>query len=286
MRFLVLGATGMAGHTIGLYLKEQGHDIIGFARREVGLFETVLGDVRDSAALDRVISNGHFDVVINAAGLLLKAAETHLVDAYMINAGLPHVLVAITNGTPTRVFQMSTDCVFAGNAGPYSEDSVPDGKTLYERTKAAGELRDAKNLTFRNSIVGPDLSPMGVGLFNWFMLQNAPIKGFTGAIWTGLTTLELAKAMETAARENVAGLVNMVPDVSISKYELLGLFNRYCRLREVEIEPSAELQLDKTLIRTNYDSTFSPKPYVEQVAEMADWIRGHRELYPHYSLKG
>mgnify|MGYP000240754487 FL=1 len=161
---------------------------------------------------------------------------------------------------------------------------MPDGQTVYDRTKAAGELRDSKNLTFRCSIVGPDTDPDGIGLLNWFMAQKGPIKGYSGAIWTGLTTLELAKAMERAASEGVHGLVNMVPPASISKLDLLLLFNQELRGGSVEIVPDNSIQLDKTLVRTNFDSSFRPAGYAEQVAEMAGWVRAHRGLYPHYEI--
>lgn len=284
MRFLVLGASGMAGHLISLYLKERGHFVVGFSRRGVPfLKEQVLGDARDEAAIAEALYEGEFDVVINCVGVLNKAAEENP-DAAYLNGELPHVLARLTEGTPTRVFHMSTDCVFAGNTGPYTEASVPDGLTAYDRTKAAGELRDGKNLTFRNSIVGPDINQNGIGLLNWFMGQEGTVKGFTGAIWTGLTTLELAKAMEYEAGEDAYGLVNMVPDGSINKCDLLGLFNEELRGGKVEIVADAGLQLDKTLVRTNFVPTYMPKPYPEQVREMAGWVRAHKELYPHYEV--
>lgn len=284
MHFLVLGATGMAGHLISLYLKERGHAVVGFSRRGVPfLDQQVIGDVRDEMLLRESIDGAGFDVVINCVGVLNKAAKTNP-DAAWLNGELPHVIARMTEGTPTRVFHMSTDCVFAGNTGPYTEASAPDGASAYDRTKAAGELRDGKNLTFRNSIVGPDTSARGIGLLNWFMQQSGPIKGFTGAIWTGLTTLELAKAMEHEAAECAHGLVNMVPDGSINKYDLLQLFNRELRGGSVEIVPDAGLQLDKTLVRTNFEPSYRPKPYPEQVQEMAGWVRAHRELYPHYEV--
>ena len=220
---------------------------------------------------------------MNCIGVLNKAAETNP-DAGWINGELPHVLAGMTESRQTRVFHMSTDCVFAGNTGAYTEKSEPDGESAYDRTKAAGELCDGKNLTFRNSIVGPDMNPGGIGLLNWFMGQSGPVKGFTGAIWTGLTTLELAKAMEYEAGENVHGLVNMVPEGSINKYDLLQLFNRELRGGAIEIVPDAGLQLDKTLVRTNFEPSYRPKSYQEQVREMAGWIRKHGELYPHYEV--
>lgn len=283
MRFLVLGASGMAGHIISLYLKEAGHSVTGFSRHDLQFLDSqIIGDATDVDTLKQVDWNG-YDVVVNCIGVLNKAAETNP-NASWLNGELPHFLADVTADLPTRVFHMSTDCVFAGNTGPYTEWSKPDGGSAYDRTKAAGELDDEKNLTFRNSIVGPDINPNGIGLLNWFMKQNGPIKGFTGAIWTGLTTLELAKAMEHEAREEAHGLVNMVPEGSINKYELLQLFNRDLRGESVEIFADAGLQLDKTLVRTNFKPTYRPKSYPEQVHEMAGWIRDHKELYPHYEV--
>ena len=283
MRFLVLGAAGMAGHLISLYMREQGHDVTGFARHDLPFLEfQVEGDVTDVTVLEPVVRDG-YDVVVNCVGVLNKAAETNP-NAAWLNGELPHVLADMTADLSTRVFHMSTDCVFAGNTGPYTEASNPDGASAYDRTKAAGELNDGKNLTFRNSIVGPDMNPKGIGLLNWFMAQPGPVKGFTGAIWTGLTTLELAHAMEYEAAEGAHGLVNMVPEGSINKYELLQLFNRELRGGSVEIVPDAGLQLDKTLVRTNFEPTYRPKPYPDQVREMAGWVRAHKELYPHYEV--
>jgi dTDP-4-dehydrorhamnose reductase len=283
MRFLVLGASGMAGHLIGLSLKEQGHEVTGFSRRSISFLDCIKGDAQDEQLLSKTISEGNFDVVINAVGVLNKAADNNPVAAYL-NGELPHVLARIVGNSDTRVFHMSTDCVFAGNTGPYTEASKPDGESDYDRTKAAGELNDNHNLTFRNSIVGPDINENGISLLNWFMKQNGSINGFTGAIWTGLTTLELAKAIEHEAAEDATGLVNMVPEGSINKYELLQLFNKELRGGAVEINPSDSLQLDKTLVRTNFKPTYMPKPYSAQVQEMADWIRAHRDLYPHYEV--
>lgn len=285
MRFLVLGASGMAGHTIALYLRERGHGVVGLSRRGVPfLDEQVVGDARDEALLAGTLASGGFDVVVNCVGVLNQFAERDPKGAAFLNGELPHVLARLTGGSATRVFHMSTDCVFAGNTGPYTEVSVPDGATVYDRTKAAGELRDSRNLTFRNSIVGPDMSPRGTGLLNWFMAQEGPIRGYTKAIWTGLTTLELAKAMERAASEGASGLVNMVPPAAISKFDLLRLFNEHLRGGSVEIIPDGSVALDKALVRTNFECSFMPRGYTDQVAEMAEWVRAHRSLYPHYEI--
>lgn len=285
MRFLVLGASGMAGHTIALYLKESGHRVSGFSRRPVSFLDAqVNGDAANRALLREAIEEGEPDVVVNCIGVLNQFAEADPEAAKWLNGALPHYLADACKGTRTRVFHMSTDCVFAGNGGPYTEESVPDGESVYDRTKAAGELRDGRNMTFRNSIVGPDMNPAGIGLLNWFMQQPGHVRGWTRAMWTGLTTLELAKAMEAAALEGAYGLVNMVPEGNISKFELLRLFNRELRGGAVEVVPDDAVALDKTLARTNFSCSYMPAPYEVQVAELAEWVRAHRELYPHYEL--
>ena len=147
-------------------------------------------------------------------------------------------LTEITKDTKTRIVHMSTDCVFAGNDGPYYEDTLPNGATFYDRSKAMGEINTSKDLTFRNSIVGPDVKTSGIGLFNWFMKQEGEVDGYTGAIWTGVTTYTLAKAMEQALKENLTGLYNLVNNESINKYNLLCLFNTYFRAGEVKIKPN------------------------------------------------
>lgn len=286
MKLLILGSNGMAGHLISIYFKERGHEVIGFARSvSPYLNKTIVGDATDFALIKKSIEEGNYDAVINCIGLLNQFAEQHKAMAVLLNGYLPHYLVEITKGIRTRVIHMSTDCVFAGNNGPYFEDSFPNGKTFYDRSKAIGEINNVKDLTFRNSIIGPDIKETGIGLFNWFMKQKGEINGFTGAIWTGVTTLTLAKAMEEALNENLTGLYNLVNNESISKYNLCGLFNKYFRKGEVVINPSNKLQLDKTLMSTRKDFSFTVPSYEQQIIEMRNWVDAHGYLYPHYNIK-
>lgn len=286
MKFLILGCNGMAGHIISLYLTEQGHDVTGFARTKSAFVPTIIGDASDFELLKGVLAAGKYDSVINAIGLLNQFAESNHSGAALLNGCLPHFLAATTDGTPTQVIHMSTDCVFSGKDGRYTEDSLPDGGTFYDRSKAIGELNDGKNITLRNSIVGPDIKASGIGLLNWFMQQPGPrVKGFTGAIWTGQTTLQLAKTMEAAAKERAHGLVNAVPSDSITKYNLLRLFNRYLRGDSLEIIPVDGVTADKSLVRTNFEFEYIIPDYETMVSEMADWMRAHRSLYPHYDIK-
>ena len=284
MRFLVLGCNGMAGHMISLYLKEKGHSVMGLARSKSELVDSVVGDASNLDFLRDVIGIDQYDSIINCIGILNQFAEKDKAGAVYLNSYLPHYLAKLTEGTDTQVIHMSTDCVFSGERGEYTEEDMRDGKTFYDRSKALGELEDDKNLTLRNSIVGPDIKKGGIGLMNWFMQQHGTVNGYTKAIWTGQTTLQLAKTMEIAAKEKVHGLYNMVPDNSISKFDLLGLFNQYLRKDKVNIIPVSNVIADKSLKRTRWDFAYKIPDYEKMIAELAEWMKVHRQLYPHYDL--
>ena len=269
---------------VALYLREQGHDVIGFARRKVPFVPSIAGDAADTRLLQETVVNGKFDAVVNCIGVLNQAAEHFRAQAVFLNAYLPHFLAEITSGRDTQIVHMSTDCVFSGKTGNYTETSLRDGETFYDRSKALGELEDGKNITLRNSIVGPDINPDGIGLLNWFMRQEGEIQGYTKAIWTGLTTLQLAKVMEEAIRQRAHGLYNVVPNHNISKFRLLELFNRCLRDNAVKIIPFDGVSADKTLVRTRLGFMAQVPDYETMVRELADWMRLHRKLYPHYQL--
>lgn len=282
MRFLVLGATGMAGHTISIYLQERGHDVTAFSTVPFKHCKNIIGDATDLASLKKIIQEGNYDVVINCIGILNQAAEDNKYNATFLNSLLPHFIVAITKDMKTRLIHMSTDCVFSGKQGNYKENDFQDGETFYDRSKALGEVVDNKNLTFRNSIIGPDMNPNGIGLFNWFMKQEGVINGYTKAMWTGVTTLTLAKAMERAAEDGLTGLYNLVNNTSISKFDLIELLNKECKSGDLIILPSEQVIVDKSLVRTREDFDFKVPSYEVMVQEMKEWIDNHKELYPHY----
>lgn len=282
MKFLVLGATGMAGHTISIYLQEQGHEVTTFSRTLFPYCKNINGDAMDKSFIISMLREGNYDVVINCIGILNEDCDRNPSKAIYINSYLPHLITDILSETRTKFIHMSTDCVFAGDKGFYNEDSFPDGKTLYDKTKALGEIKDNKNLTFRNSIIGPDIKENGIGLFNWFMKQKGSINGYSKAIWTGVTTLTLAKAMERAAVENLTGIYNLVNNDSISKFDLIKLFNKHFMNGSINVLSSDIVKLDKSLINNRKDFSFKVPSYEEMIIEMKEWIIDHKELYPHY----
>jgi dTDP-4-dehydrorhamnose reductase len=281
VKFLVLGATGMAGHTISLYLHERNHEVTTFSRTSFPYCENINGDIMDHSLLKSIVSK-NFDVIINCIGVLNKTCDKEPSRAVYLNSYLPHLLVDLLKNTDTRLIHMSTDCVFSGKSAPYSEKSYRDGETFYDRTKAMGEIDDNRNLTFRNSIIGPDLKKDGIGLFNWFMKQKGTINGYAGAIWTGVTTLTLAKAMESASIEGITGIYHLVNNTSISKLNLIRLFNNQFKGNEINILPYYSVNVDKTLINNRKDFSFDIPSYEQMIYEMKEWIYTHTSLYPHY----
>ena len=286
MKILVLGATGMAGHTIYLYLKSANYNVTAFSKSKFNGSHSIVGDATNFKYLKKLIIEGDYDAVINAVGILNSQAEAYKSTAVILNSYLPHFLSELTQNMKTKIIHMSTDCVFSGKRGGYIETSFKDGETFYDRTKALGELEDNKNLTFRNSIIGPDLNPEGIGLFNWFMKQKGEIKGYSQAIWTGVTTLTLAKAMEQALIEDLTGLYHLVNGESINKFDLLQLFNKHLKENANLIVPDNRLSLDKSLINNREDFSFVVPSYEEMIMEMKEWILNNKVLYPHYFIGG
>lgn len=282
MRVLVLGAGGMAGHMITLRLMEKGHNVTGFARRKLSFCDCITGDVKDTKELGDMLQTGAYDTVINAVGILQAGMENDPANGIWTNACLPHLLAKATDGLSTRIIHLSTDCVFSGHdRGKYTERDFCSADDGYGRSKTLGELNDNKNLTFRTSIIGPDINPKGTGLFNWFMAQNGEIKGYSKAIWTGVTTLALADAIDAAMKQNLTGLYHLVNGLNINKYDLLMLFHT---LRKVPISilPCEDYVIDKSLVNTRGDFRFALKTYEAMIDDMGDWILAHRQLYPHY----
>ncbi len=279
-RVLVLGARGMLGHVAMKSFRENGDDVLGIAME--GPAPDVYVMDAASPALDRFLYINKFDVVVNCIGILNRQAEANPDLAVYLNGYLPHKLEQFYRNTGTKIIQPSTDCVFAGNTGPYDERSAPDGQTFYDRSKAIGEIANDKDLTMRMSIIGPDTNAGGIGLFNWFMRQSGRVSGYTNAVWTGITTVQLAKGMIDAVRQGVTGLYHYVPDCSISKYGLLKIFAEVFERSDIEIVPVEEPRVDKSLVNTRVDFDHKIPDYRTMVEEMKCWMERNRELYPHY----
>ena len=217
---VVLGALGMAGHIMTEYLNNTGaYKVLGVARQPGPNVSEVL-DVLNFEKLAIFLEESKADVVINCIGVLVSASNNDISRAILINSYLPHLLGSMTERLKFKLVHISTDCVFSGKEGGYSEDSFRDGDDNYARTKALGEITSNNNLTIRTSIIGPELKSTGTGLMDWFFKQDGEISGYSKAYWSGVTTLELAKATHNLIQQNLKGLIQLCPSSKVSKFEL------------------------------------------------------------------
>ena len=134
----------------------------------------------------------------------------------------------------------------SGDQGGYREDDLPDGVTSYALTKALGEVQDPDHLTIRTSIIGPEIRQSGIGLFNWFMKRRGEVSGYRAVLWNGVTTLELAKAIEFFMNKDVGGLIHLGHPNPVSKYEFFAVVQGHMGKHDVVVVPTDEFVQDRT----------------------------------------
>ncbi|MGF7060014.1 sugar nucleotide-binding protein [Brassicibacter mesophilus] len=284
-RILVLGSTGMAGHVITTYLEKNPKlEIYNLSHTRKLNNKSIIMDVMNIEELNKYLNKIKVDFIINCIGILNKYAEMYMDKAAFLNGYLPHFLEYKYKNSDTRIIHLSTDCVFSGKDGNYTENSFRDGDSFYDRTKTVGEIINNKDITFRTSIIGPDMNPDGIGLFNWYMRNKGEINGYVNAIWTGVTTIELAKAIECAIFSDLTGLYHLVSDTSINKYELLSLFSLIFSRKDLIINECEDIRVNKSLINTRTDFSHRVPTYYQMINEMKKWIDENKMLYPHYII--
>jgi len=274
----------MAGHLVASYLRDTVHfNVSDVGPRREFRAGSLLCDMSDRAAIVRLLESERPEVVVNCLGVLVSASEVMKLDAIWVNSYLPHFLYEHCQRLGTRLVHLSTDCVFSGNNGPYPENAHRDGDLFYDRSKALGELDGMGALTIRCSIIGPELSPDGSGLFNWLMMQHGHVRGYSRAMWSGVTTLELARFIGRVIIEfsTLSGLIHYSVPGGISKYDLLVAIGKKFS-REINIEPVSEPVIDKRLLCTRDEFGEGPPPYEQQLQELKTWIDEHTDLYQHY----
>ncbi len=271
MKLLIIGGGGMAGSMMVDYFRRRtGFEVVWTTRDGRG--GSLPLEASDMEAARRVMESQRPDLVVNCVGKLNRDAEDHPLEAYMVNGLLPHWLAFTASEIGARLIHISSDCVFEGDRGGYSELDIPDGKSVYARSKALGELRGSGHLTIRTSIIGPDANPSGIGLLKWFLDQKGSVTGYSRVYWNGVTTLELAKAVEYAAsRPEIGGLVHLLAAAPASKLEMLEMFKQAYGRTDIEITASAEPFIDRTLTAVRADWDYKAPGIADMVAEMAEW---------------
>lgn len=283
-KVLVFGGTGMAGHMITIYLSnlKDKYNVLNVCHRNKLNKNSILCDVSDIDHVNEVIQIVKPDVIINCIGILNKVAAIDIKNTVYINTFFPMFLARIGNRQNIKIIHLSTDCVFSGLKGNYNEKSFKDEDGIYGLSKNLGEIEDKNCLTIRTSIIGPELKN-GSGLFNWFMNQKGTIKGFTNVFWSGITTLELSKSIDTALDLNIEGIYNITPGYKISKYDLLNIIKDEFKKSDITIEKDNTTVCDKSLVTIKKDFNYKVPSYETMIKEMSIWINENKGLYKLYN---
>lgn len=283
-KVLLLGAGGMAGHVIYTKLKEAGkHTVIGTVNQTAFNGADYILNIRNEEAVIALIKEEKPDYIINCVGVLIKGSKDNPANAVWINAYFPHMLANACKEFGTKLIHISTDCVFSGAEGGYTETSPKNAKDIYGQSKGLGEVIDDRNLTIRTSIIGPDIKQNGEGLFHWFMEQEGPINGYTKAKWSGVTTIELANFVNWVLDQSFTGLVHLTNNMPISKFDLLSLFASV--FKKIQINPLDTYEVDKSFINTNSQLTYKVPSYEEMLHEQKEFIKRHKTFYSTYQGK-
>ena len=281
MRLLILGGSGMLGHQLwrGLHAK---HDIWVTLRRPVAdfaahnLFDEAkaiqFDDITDDTALERALDQAKPEAVINCVGLIKQRDEaSDEALTLRVNAEFPHRLAKRCGEAGARLIHFSTDCIFAGTKGNYTESDPSDAADLYGQSKHQGEVADAHSVTLRTSVIGHELGT-NLALLDWFLSQRGQaISGFTKAIYSGFTTLEMSRIVDRILTQypDLSGVWH-VASAPISKFDLLKL----CQIKlgwEGVIEPDDEFVCDRTLNTDHFNKTtgYSPPSWEAMISELA-----------------
>ena len=289
MRILILGGDGMLGHRLWHHLASQ-HEIRVTVRLGIeacsglAVFDSdqvFAGiDVRYEDDLLSVFAEFKPEAVINAIGIVKQRDEAKTaLPSLELNALFPHRLSNICAAAGARLIHMSTDCVFSGDRGGYTEDDPSDARDLYGRTKFLGEVRDDHCVTLRTSIIGLELSRKA-SLIEWFLAQRGTITGYRKAIYTGFTTMEMARIIERilTRHPDLSGLWQ-VASQPIDKYNLLsGLSTRLGR-DDIDIRPDDSFACDRSLVADRFTGAtgYHAPGWDEMLDELAEMIVARRK---------
>ncbi len=257
MKVLVIGASGMIGSTVLRVLSDKKDwEVFGTVRDEsvkrfftASIGEHLLADVdvEQQDSLVKVLDQIRPDVVVNCAGLTKHKPEAdNPLISIPINTLMPHRLAGLCKLVGARLIHVSTDCVFSGEKGGYSEDDFADARDVYGKSKALGELHYAHTVTLRTSTIGHELQSQ-YGLLDWFLSQEGKCKGYSRAIFSGLPTVVFAQVIRDVVIPNLglSGLYHVAAK-PINKFDLLKLLASVYS-KAIDIVPDDKLVIDRSL---------------------------------------
>ena len=283
-RILILGVTGMLGHTLFKeMIKNEKFEVFGTTRSKSGLenyfAKDELSKIRDGVDADnfetviRAIAGTQPTIIINCIGIIkqLPISQDPLT-AITVNSQLPHRLSLVARTANARLIHISTDCVFDGKKGNYTEKDLSTAEDLYGKTKYLGEVHYPHCVTLRTSIIGHELKT-NFSLVDWFMSQENEINGFTKAIYSGFPTIEIVNVISNYVIPNkeLSGLYHVSSD-AISKYDLLNIMKDIYK-KDIKINAFDDFVLDRSM---NSDKFKEVTGYISP-----SWTKLVEDMYEH-----
>lgn len=267
-KVLVVGSTGMLGYAVSSYYKSKDYEVVEISRNEFDIVSDPMS--KFEGFLDGV------DVVINCAGVIKPTiAKNSIENVLKINSMFPRNLAKVCGSRGIKCFHITTDCVYTGKKGSYTENDFFDADDLYGLSKNAGENKDC--MVLRTSIIGEEKG-QSRSLLEWAKSQaGKEVNGFTNHRWNGVTTLYLAEVIENILKNNLyqKGLFHVHSPNTVDKYELLQIFDDVYELKFSKINAvEAKDAIDRS-IATVYDLSkkVCTKTLQQQIKEMKDFFQ-------------
>jgi dTDP-4-dehydrorhamnose reductase len=285
MKILVLGGNGMVGHYLLSGLQKR-HDVKATFKQPWPSYTNLKGldakdtfigcDVRHFQHVEKIMQEFIPDAVINAIGVTKQLVDKRgLEDTIDINALFPHRLANLCETHVSRLIQLSSDCIFSGAKGAYTEDDISDAKDVYGCTKFLGEVDADHVVTLRKSTIGLELTGAH-GLVEWFLSQTGEIKGFNNAIYSGLITEELVRVIELILLDipSMSGIWN-VAGPPISKYHLLTQLQEEIQKNDVVITRDETFFCDRSLDGSRFEreTGYTPPDWSKMIQTLGHEIR-------------
>ena len=286
-KILILGAGGMLGHKLCQELPKLGYSVTGTLRRKKSYYEQykyIFGvvdlidelEITDNVNFNKIVENIQPDAIINCIGIIKQCNDAN--DEGLcnrINVDLPHKLSEISKNSYIKLIHISTDCIFSGKKGHYTEEDKSDVDDLYGRSKFLGEVQHENAITLRTSLIGPELFTQR-GLFEWFISQKEQVSGYKNVIFSGFTTIEFARIIHRVLDMNPfkGGLYN-VASKPINKNDLLMLIKKYMET-SINIMGVDEPYMDRSLNsdRFNKDYHYVPPLWEDMISELMMTLEG------------
>jgi len=294
VRILILGGDGMLGHQLLKHFQKNNEVKVTLRKplasytefklfSKENTFENI--EAANFLELEKRIKEWRPEAILNAVGIVKQRPTAHdIIPSLEINSLLPHKLSVFSRDIGARLVHMSTDCVFSGKKGNYTEKDPSDAEDIYGKTKFLGEVHES-GITLRTSIIGLELSRK-TGLIEWFLAQKGSIRGFTKAIYTGFTTQEMSRIIESLLVDypKLSG-VWQVASGPINKFELLKLFalklEQQGIKQDIKIEAFNEFVCDRSLSQGAFEEAtgYVAPSWESMLEELAIEVRERRGMW-------